>query len=337
MKYECEMIRDLLPLYHDKVCSNVSERVVEEHLEECAPCREIAKKLKNTAYDEKLQIERESVIGAHARKVKRKTFMVGAYMAGILMIPVGVCLICNIAIGHSLDWFFIVLASLMVFASLTVVPLVVEGKRGLCTLGAFTISLLFLLLVCNIYSRGRWFPVAASGVLLGLSVVFMPFVVYQIKLPKPLHCQKGLLVMTVDTILLYGVIIISHFYGRADKIYLLKGLMINTICLLLPWVVFGIIRYLKTNGLIKAGICTIIIGVFCAFINDVIALVLEGRLHICILNADLSRWAMGMPMTGQGNTVDANVWLLTLIFSLTIGICLIAAGVKKSRKPMENQ
>lgn len=330
MKYECEMIRDLLPLYHDKVCSKTSERVVEEHLKECVPCREIAEKLNNTAYDEKLKIEKENVIGAHARKVKRKTFMVGAYIAGILMIPVGVCLICNIAIGHSLDWFFIVLASLLVFASLTVVPLVVEEKRGLCTIGAFTLSLLFLLLVCSIYSGGRWFLVAASAVLLGLSVVFLPFVVYQIRLPKPLNEQKGLLVMTVDTILLYGVIIISLFYSHAGMLYLLKGLMINTICLLLPWGLFAIIRYTKTNGLIKAGICTIITGVFCAFINDAIRLVLEGRLRLCILDADLSYWVMGMG-AGQPNTVDANVWLLTLIFSLTAGIVLIAAGIKKHR------
>lgn len=330
MKYECEMIRDLLPLYHDKVCSKTSERVVEEHLEECTPCREIAEKLNNTAYDEKLKIEKENVIGAHARKVKRKTFMVGAYIAGILMIPVGVCLICNIAIGHSLDWFFIVLASLLVLASLTVVPLVVEEKRELCTIGAFTLSLLFLLLVCNIYSGGRWFLVAASAVLLGLSVVFLPFVVYQIRLPKPLNEQKGLLVMTVDTIFLYGVIIISLFYSHAGMPYLLKGLMINTICLLLPWGLFAIIRYTKINGLIKAGICTIITGVFCAFINDAIRLVLEGRRHICILDADLSRWTVGMG-AGQPDTVNANVWLLTLIFSLTAGIVLIVAGVKKQK------
>lgn len=337
MKYECEMIRDLLPLYHDKVCSKVSEKVVEEHLEECTPCRKIAEQLKNTAFDEKLQIEKENIIGAHAQKVKRKTFIVGAYMAGVLMIPVVVCLICNIAIGHSLDWFFIVLASLMVLASITVVPLVLEEKRGLYTLGAFTVSLLFLLLVCDIYSKGSWFLVAASGVLLGLSVVFMPFVVYQIKLPEPLSRQKGLMVMAVDTILLYGVIIISHFYSHAGMIYLFKGLMINTVCMLLPWGMFAVIRYLKTNGLIKAGICTIITGVFCAFINDIITLILEGRLRICILNADLSRWTMGVTRAGEIDTTNANVWLLTLIFSLTIGIGLIAAGVKKSRKPMENQ
>lgn len=334
MKYQCEIIRDLLPLYHDKVCSKASETAVEEHLEECGQCREIAEKLKNTAYDEKLQLEKENVIAAHAQKVKRKTFMVGAYIAGVLMIPVIVCLICNIAIGHSLDWFFIVLASLMVLASITVVPLVVEEKRGLYTLGAFTVSLLFLLLVCSIYSRGGWFPVAASAVLLGLSVVFLPFVMYQIKLPEKLSNQKGLLVMAVDTLFLYGLIIIALYYSKVAPLYLFRGLMINTVCVLLPWGIFAVIRYSKTNGLVKGGICTIIAGTFCAFINDIIALILEGRFSICILNADLTRWTLETKCgeSSTTGTIDANVWLLTLIFSLIIGTGLIIAGVLKAQK-----
>ena len=36
---EHEIIRDLLPLYHDGVCSDASRRAVEEHLQECPDCR----------------------------------------------------------------------------------------------------------------------------------------------------------------------------------------------------------------------------------------------------------------------------------------------------------
>lgn len=39
MKYPCEMIRDLLPLYIDGACSETSRKIVEEHLAACAPCR----------------------------------------------------------------------------------------------------------------------------------------------------------------------------------------------------------------------------------------------------------------------------------------------------------
>ena len=36
MKTPCNVIRDLLPLYHDGVCSPESRQLVEEHLEKCA-------------------------------------------------------------------------------------------------------------------------------------------------------------------------------------------------------------------------------------------------------------------------------------------------------------
>ncbi|MCL2811838.1 MAG: zf-HC2 domain-containing protein [Clostridia bacterium] len=40
MKLPCETIRDLLPLYHDGVCSAQSVQAVEEHLLECPSCAE---------------------------------------------------------------------------------------------------------------------------------------------------------------------------------------------------------------------------------------------------------------------------------------------------------
>ena len=38
MKYPCDLIRDLLPLYQDGVCSEESRAAVEEHLRECPSC-----------------------------------------------------------------------------------------------------------------------------------------------------------------------------------------------------------------------------------------------------------------------------------------------------------
>jgi len=39
MKISCEIIKDLLPLYYDVVCSMESKVMVEEHLVECENCR----------------------------------------------------------------------------------------------------------------------------------------------------------------------------------------------------------------------------------------------------------------------------------------------------------
>lgn len=39
MKISCEIIKDLLPLYHDDVCSLETKAMVEEHLAECNECK----------------------------------------------------------------------------------------------------------------------------------------------------------------------------------------------------------------------------------------------------------------------------------------------------------
>ena len=40
MKLDCDVIRDLLPLYHDRVCSEKTAELVQEHLSGCEDCRD---------------------------------------------------------------------------------------------------------------------------------------------------------------------------------------------------------------------------------------------------------------------------------------------------------
>ncbi|MGL5329541.1 MAG: zf-HC2 domain-containing protein [Peptostreptococcaceae bacterium] len=46
-KVSCEVIKDLLPLYHDQVCSEESKAIVELHLIQCKHCREELKLIEN--------------------------------------------------------------------------------------------------------------------------------------------------------------------------------------------------------------------------------------------------------------------------------------------------
>ena len=202
MKTECEVIRDLLPLYADDVCSEGSRRMIEEHLPECPECAAVLEQLKTHEIETGLQEEKQEVIAFQAKKFKRRSTTVGTVIAGIFMIPVLVCLIVNLSSGLALDWFFIVLAALAVAASLIIVPLIMPENKLLWTFGAFCASLMVLLAVCSIYSGGWWFFTAASASLFGLSVIFLPFVVKA----KPVKAYIGnfsraLAVLAVDVIL----------------------------------------------------------------------------------------------------------------------------------------
>lgn len=44
---KCEVIQDLLPLYIDNICSDVSRRMVSEHLESCNECKKLYENMSN--------------------------------------------------------------------------------------------------------------------------------------------------------------------------------------------------------------------------------------------------------------------------------------------------
>lgn len=322
-KINCDIIKDLLPLYQDGVCSDFSREIIEEHLEECADCKKIADKLKNSQLEERLLQEKDDILATHFKKERKRTFTIGLYTAGILMIPVIVCLICNLAIGLRLDWFFIVLTSLLLTASVTVVPLMVPENAGLWTLGAFTVSLLLLLFTICIYTQGNWFFVTAVPVVFGLSVLFAPYVIGRLPLPRALAGQKGVIVMLWDTLWLYALIVVCGFYVSFGSYEWRVALQITSFSILLPWMLFLIIRYCRFHPLIKAGICTVLAGIFCAFVNDVIAWIL-GEPERLMRNADFVLW--------NDAAYNAVNFCAILIVTMPLGVLLIAVGVVKQHK-----
>ncbi|MBR6186698.1 MAG: zf-HC2 domain-containing protein [Clostridia bacterium] len=202
MKTDCEVIRDLLPLYADDVCSGASKQLVKEHLPECPECAEILKQLQKQEIETDLRKETSQVITHQAKQFKRRSTTVGSVISGIFMIPILVCLIVNLASGAALTWFFVVLGGLAVAASLILVPVMAAEDKLFWTFCAFTVSLIALLSVCCWYSGGDWFFIAASATLFGLSVVGLPFVLRAGPV-KPLigDFSRPLIVASVDVIL----------------------------------------------------------------------------------------------------------------------------------------
>ena len=241
MKYECDVIRDLIPLYIDDVASKASRRMVEEHLAECADCRALLGRMKSEEVETAINFEKEDVIAGQRRFFKRRSAVIGSVIAGIFLFPVLICLIVNLASGSGLDWFFIVLASLLVAASLLVVPLMAPENKGLWTLGSFTVSLLLLFGVCCLYTGGNWFFVAGTAVLFGLSLVFLPFAVRSRLLADYLEDRKGLAVVTADTVL-FALMMLAIGLHTGSAGFFRIAVPMTVLVILIVWALFFIIR-----------------------------------------------------------------------------------------------
>lgn len=316
MNNNCEMIRDLLPLYLDGVCSDASRGAVEAHLEECEDCSALLERMRKNELETAITAEKTEVISSQAAFFKRKAAKAGAIISGIFMIPILVCMIVNLASGAGLTWFFIVLTAIMTAASLIVVPLMMPENKALWTLGTFTASLLLLLAVCCIYTGGRWFFVAAMSILFGLAVIFLPFVANAKPVAAVLGKNKGLAVVGADTILYLLMLTAIAVYNRSAGT-LGKATFISLPFILLAWIFFAFIRYVPLDGLTKAGILTAICGAMIFFANTVIGLFAGYSAPLPALK--LNDWSYA--------NFDGNVKWVILLSTLVIGAILAVAGI----------
>lgn len=87
MKTPCNVIRDLLPLYHDGVCSPESRQLVEEHLEKCADCRGELERMDTPLPTAHPQVNERTVAAAASsawRRGRRRAFSKGFVLAAVL-------------------------------------------------------------------------------------------------------------------------------------------------------------------------------------------------------------------------------------------------------------
>ena len=87
MKLPCNVIEDLLPLYHDKICSAESRALVEEHLVECEACKTLLSKIDEELKHPKAAQEETKPLKAIQsawKKSKTKAFMKGTLIAVLL-------------------------------------------------------------------------------------------------------------------------------------------------------------------------------------------------------------------------------------------------------------
>lgn len=74
MKLPCNVILDLLPLYHDQVCSDETKALVEEHLLSCESCKEILKSMGGELPIPKQDIESVEILKSIKKELRTKEF-----------------------------------------------------------------------------------------------------------------------------------------------------------------------------------------------------------------------------------------------------------------------
>lgn len=90
---KCEVIRDLLPLYHDGVCSEESKKLVEEHLTSCEGCREELFGMDAAVPKVSVNSEAETLraVGNAWGKAKKRSYRKGLTIGLAILVFVALC------------------------------------------------------------------------------------------------------------------------------------------------------------------------------------------------------------------------------------------------------
>lgn len=316
---ECDIVQDLLPLYYDDACTSSSREVVKQHLLTCEKCRKSYEELKNTTIDTMIKSESAGVLERHAKKERNAAYKAGLIIAFLLLVPIVITFIVSMSSGGGLGVFAVLTASMMLTASLIVIPLMSNQNRMTKSILAGVASLLLIFFFVDRMSGGGEFVLWSIPTIFGLSVVFFPLVIRNIVLPPILSDKKALITMAWDTLWLFLTIyeVCNHF---GDIEGMKAGYTIASILMIGVWIIFLTARYLPVNVWIKSGMITMTGCIWTVFANDVYVYFAEHKKQLTVLSANFSDWS-------NTTCFNANVYTLILILGGLISIALIIYGM----------
>lgn len=227
-----------------------------------------------------------------------------------------VCFICNLAVNHTLSWFFVVLASLI--CAYTFIPTITcffESKKLLVFTVSTYLSVCLLLFTCAVYTNDlSWFLTACIGILMGYVLLFVP-----VLLSKTNYSRYKFIISFAVTFVLTVLIMVNI---RIWQPFMLGNAILMAVYGFLPVIACAVICAFRFHALFKAGICTAISGImfYCA---NYVATALFGPSSGNSYKVDFHNWEQ---------CLDGNIQLIILISFLLISTVFFIIGFFRVRK-----
>jgi hypothetical protein len=253
---ECAVVRDLLPMYVDHVCSEESAAFVCRHLENCPECSRICSDLQNEEIENTLKAEKNDVLKHHALQEKSRVFKAGLIISGILLLPVIIVMIVAAAGGAEARTIPILAASMFLVAAFTAVPLLSKGQRLAKVIGFGMTALLLIELLYGLFYSG-YFPAAVmASTVFGLSIPLFPLFIRSLELPEFMKHKKALTTMLWNTVWFYLMLLADTDTMHDFKV----GALIGTYFLVMAWLIFGITRLNMLSRTFRTGLIFLVSG-----------------------------------------------------------------------------
>lgn len=251
----------------------------------------------------------------------------------VALIP---CFICDLAINKSLTWFWIVVSALLLAFTFTNLPKLIKKHKLLILPISMYLSLVLLLGVCCIYTKGDWFIIPVLAVLFAVLIIFVPIYISKYKLFEKIRKYNDFISLAIDYVFLNILLIVIDIYTvlngySTNHWYISLGFPIVGIAYLVLNIMMSI-RFLKVNKLMKTSFILYFINIMYLFVPllKVKDQYIQREIVDCnIFKANLSIWQVGV-------TLEQNINLIIFLTILGVATLCLAFGIYLNFKKKKN-
>lgn len=225
------------------------------------------------------------------------------------------CFICNLAVNHTLSWFYIVLTALLcAYSFIPTFTGFFESKKLLVFSVSTYLSICLLLFTCAAYTNTLfWCATACIGVLIGYMLLFVP-----ILLSKSALSRYKFVISFASAWALTVTLLLSIY---AWQPFMLGSAILITCYAFAPLIFCAGICTLRFDAFLKAGVCTGISIVVCYFTGYVVNFLFGVNENHYQVN--FHDWV---------HYINGNIHCICLLSFLFIGFVFTSIGLIRCRK-----
>lgn len=246
------------------------------------------------------------------------------FFAVCYLVAIAICFICNLAIFHTLSWFWIVLTALMLAWCCTNIPLNrrIQHKGQVFGMAASG-CLMLLLFACWGVVGGTWigFGTAVTAVCIAL-----PWGLYLLARFCPRHRGFPAIIMAAVTGWTFLLVLLCIGLTGRD---VLQAALLTGMAYVPAWLTFLVAAYLPVHACIKAGLYCVIADFAIPFFDSTMNALIPGGgntwaeyLQNWPAPAELFHFDVAH-MTSNGPSMNAKV----VAIGLLAGVIVLAIGV----------
>lgn len=226
-----------------------------------------------------------------------------------------ICFICNIAVNHTLSWFFVVLAALVcAYSFVPTFTSFFESKKLFVFAVTSYFSICLLMFTCAVYTNVfSWFLTACIGILMGYILLFLPIFLSKTKI------SRWKFLITFGAVFVLSLLMILNI--RIWQTFSLAKAILMTCYGFVPVILSAYICTLKFDAFFKAGICTALNAVF-LYCTNFVAERLFGPSESSY-KIDFYNWK---------ECINGNINIICLFSFLLIAVVFIGIGIRRIRK-----